>query len=291
MSVFPRPLSTLTIVSLVLLRFVVGWHFFREGVTKFQDDSFSSAYLLQQSTGPLAGWYQSFVRDPYELERLDEERMRDTWEEFHRWIQEAAAEEDKKKVDERLQSWNDRLTDYFAGLRSDLVEYRAKAEANWESGRDRRRRDQQFERENVQRNRVKLSQMRAPWIGELRMMDELFREELAAVVDRPAGEGPPGLYAYRQTWVDTAVKWTVLLVGIMLLVGLLVPLASIVGIGFLLSVWLSQPFWVPDAVLTYSHYQAVEMAALVVLAATSAGRFAGLDFFWYARNAPKEQDK
>jgi len=65
------------------------------------------------------------------------------------------------------------------------------------------------------------------------------------------------------------------------LLGLFTRFWAIVGSGFLLSVISSQwPGW-PGAAPTY--YQAVELFALLVLCATAAGRYAGLDFFIHLR--------
>ena len=49
------------------------------------------------------------------------------------------------------------------------------------------------------------------------------------------------------------------------------------GAVFLLSVVLMQPFWVSDALPTYNQW--VEMFALLMLATTRVGRWAGLDYF------------
>jgi uncharacterized membrane protein YphA (DoxX/SURF4 family) len=81
-------------------------------------------------------------------------------------------------------------------------------------------------------------------------------------------------------WVNLGATVLTLGVGICLLAGLFTRTAAIVGALFLLSVILSQPPWVPDAQSTI--YQTVELVALLVLAATAAGRWLGLDYFTYA---------
>ena len=65
-----------------------------------------------------------------------------------------------------------------------------------------------------------------------------------------------------------------------MILGLFTRLASLVGALFLLSVMATQPPWVAGANTTYFFYQLVEVAALLLLAATSAGRWAGLDGFF-----------
>ena len=49
-----RQIGTFALVSLLLLRLGIGWHFFKEGAKKFQGESFTSVYFLQTAKGPLA---------------------------------------------------------------------------------------------------------------------------------------------------------------------------------------------------------------------------------------------
>lgn len=66
-----RQLGTFAVLSLVLLRLVIGWHFFREGIDKVAYDSstkqvsvdFSAAGFLAQAKGPLAGCYHTQAPD------------------------------------------------------------------------------------------------------------------------------------------------------------------------------------------------------------------------------------
>lgn len=83
-------------------------------------------------------------------------------------------------------------------------------------------------------------------------------------------------------WVDTTVKWLVFLVGACLILGLFTRPAAVAGALFLASVlavagW---PFWSGENEEALK--VAVELFALLTLAAVGAGRFAGLDFFLYA---------
>ena len=64
-------------------------------------------------------------------------------------------------------------------------------------------------------------------------------------------------------------------VGVCLLFGLFTRLASIVGALFLFGVIASQPFWISATAPTIN--QCVEFTALLVLAGTGAGRWAGID--------------
>lgn len=77
--------------------------------------------------------------------------------------------------------------------------------------------------------------------------------------------------------IDKFIPWFDTIIGALLILGLFTRPAAIAAAAFLLSVILMQPPWADGAAPTY--YQAVEMFALLVLAAVGAGRYAGLDFF------------
>ena len=62
-----------------------------------------------------------------------------------------------------------------------------------------------------------------------------------------------------------------------LVIGLFTRLSAVVLALFLLSIILSQPAWLSGTVDTYN--QTVECIALLVLASSHVGRWAGLDFF------------
>ncbi len=78
--------------------------------------------------------------------------------------------------------------------------------------------------------------------------------------------------------INKVIPWFDTIVGALLILGLFTRFASLFAIIFLASVVLTQPPWVPGA-LDVS-YQIVELFALVVIFATCAGRYGGLDFFF-----------
>jgi uncharacterized membrane protein YphA (DoxX/SURF4 family) len=80
--------------------------------------------------------------------------------------------------------------------------------------------------------------------------------------------------------VSLAATVLTLAVGVCLLVGLFTRTAAIAGAIFLLSVIATQPPWLPTAEPTIN--QTVELAGLLVLAGTGAGRWLGLDYFTWA---------
>ena len=48
-------------VALVVLRVVVGFHFYTEGTTKLRDGNFTSEYFLKSAKGPLAPMFHALL--------------------------------------------------------------------------------------------------------------------------------------------------------------------------------------------------------------------------------------
>ena len=86
----------------------------------------------------------------------------------------------------------------------------------------------------------------------------------------------PGQGLLSTSAVDKIIPIFDMAVGILLMIGLLTPLAAWAAALFLISVILSQMPGFPGTQPTY--FQAVECLALIVLATSDAGRYAGLDF-------------
>jgi uncharacterized membrane protein YphA (DoxX/SURF4 family) len=93
--------------------------------------------------------------------------------------------------------------------------------------------------------------------------------------------------------VDKIIPIFDMSVGILLMFGLLTPVAALAAGLFLASVVLTQFPGSHGSVPTY--YQAIEMVACFFLAFSDAGRYAGLDFlpwsFWNRKNKrPRKKD-
>ena len=54
---------TLAFVALMLLRVVVGFHFFTEGTAKLQSGTFTAEYFLRSAKGPMAPYFQRILND------------------------------------------------------------------------------------------------------------------------------------------------------------------------------------------------------------------------------------
>lgn len=118
------------------------------------------------------------------------------------------------------------------------------------------------------------------WAYAVSGLEDLYVAELAKLASD--GESSAAAAAELRTpspldWINPTVACVVLGVGVCLMLGLATRLAAVVGAGFLLSVMASQPPWVADANTMYFGYQIAECAALLVLSATGAGRWYGID--------------
>jgi uncharacterized membrane protein YphA (DoxX/SURF4 family) len=150
----------------------------------------------------------------------------------------------------------------------------------WENAKkDATTRDVAYRRDWIASKEMELRAKVKPWLRDLARLNQSVAEDIDEIATDEQRRLPaPAMYDAGSMWlINTMVKWTVILVGIFLMLGLFTRFWSVVGIGFLCSVITSQwPGWY-GAEPTY--YQVVELCGLLVLASTNAGRFAGLDFF------------
>lgn len=284
------------VISLVALRLVVGWHFFKEGAKKFTDRSFTADPFLRQSVGPMADLYQGMIADPYGFERLDKEKTAKAWNDYREKVL-ATYAADEATIDEavkRTEAYVKQFEGYLDSIDEDLEKFHIKFE-QWQATKKSPMRYVPHQQDLIQKQGLELLGMVSPWLRTVERMREEYRIELLELVlkedigavrfddvetSEPSkiAEGVlPIADPSDMPLINAMVKWTVILVGVFLLLGLFTRLWAIVGAGFLVSVISSQwPGW-PGATPTY--YQFVELFALLVLCTTSAGRYAGLDFF------------
>ncbi len=86
--------------------------------------------------------------------------------------------------------------------------------------------------------------------------------------------------------INQVIPWFDTIVGVLLILGLFSRLASGAAALFLASVIATQPPFIPGTEPTY--FYAIELAACLVIFATSAGRMGGLDYFFSPRKTEIE---
>lgn len=200
------------------------------------------------------------------------------------------SEEQKQAAAKALAQRHEQLADYLAGESEAIADYQHQLWrlGNWKTGDEA---NVPFE---VQRIAVKTGEASAtprPWLAQVKQLDDNFANDLGGLLTSEqrtdatiVAEMDKARVTPQEKWLNT-VNWTVailtLVVGVCLLVGFFTRLASLVGALFLVGVIATQPPWVADASPMIIN-QIVELAALLVLAGTAAGRWLGLDFFTYA---------
>lgn len=296
-----------TVIALVALRLVTGWHFFSEGLSHYSDRTWSSEGFLRQAKGPLQPLYHGMLPD---FHRWDEymygpptagpgvtewkDQLQDDWHEYrlafvnHYGLDTPAKDETPEQKKQRQQQ-KDETVKVLARARQQLEAWVAANTGAINENRHVLERLQQAQAEKgaaevpFQRKRIgdQQAQFRGeigPLVGQARAIEKDYYNQLRSVL-MPEQRQRSSLPA-EHTKLDQVDKTlTNLLIGIgaFLIVGLFTRTAAVVGAGFLLSVALAQPFWLHDTIPTYNQY--VEMIALLALATTHVGRWGGLDYF------------
>jgi uncharacterized membrane protein YphA (DoxX/SURF4 family) len=259
----------------------VGWHFFKEGTKKFTDEGVPSVAFLRSATGPLAETYKSFIPDRYGRQRLT---LASTTAFWNRHKDKAAQHygfdaQQAKQADQLIVRYRARLDNYLRDHEADINEYFLEVDRLQAARRDRTR-SIPFQRSRISGKENELWAKVAPWLADIRTLSLQLQNDLAAVAtdaQRARGVYPIPDRSKPQV-IDTAIKYLVVSVGVLLIIGLFSRLAALGGILFLGSVMATQPPWVEGANSQFFYYQLVEVLALFVLFAMAAGRYGGLDY-------------
>jgi len=297
------------IIFLVLLRMTIGWHFFQEGAVKVKE-GFSSTPFLSAAKGPFAKNFLSMIPDYDGMIRIDAKRMSDASDAYGEQIksQYGLNDDQCKEVDQILKDykakrketydeWKSQIEEYkngferIAKLQGDLSRSKVESlrrqqddiEGKWKAlGRPILAELDNANAEMIERlNAVATDEQANPKPGKPIAKDFQGRSIRKQIPFKFEGEGPISVKL-----VDKIIPIFDMSVGILLLLGLLTPLAGLASGLFLASVVVSQFPGFPGTTPTY--YQAIEMLGCFVIAFADAGRYAGLDFipwsFWNSKS-------
>ncbi len=286
-----RRLNIFAIISLVLLRIGIGWHFFQEGAVKVREGNFTSIGFLSAAKGPLAKKFHEMIPDYEGYIRLTPELMEEAFDAFPEVVAEhygfteeqmSEAEKIGKKgkaeYKDAFQRWEKEIKDYLSSIdRVDKIE------------RDPTRR-------GVATLRAQKDEIETKWKAlpkpALAAIDKILKDTETDLNDLATDEQIEGKYlcefllpeetVMSTRYIDRIIPIFDMAIGILLIIGLLTPVAGLAAAIFLGSVVLSQFPGYPGTQPTY--FQAAEMLGCLVLAATDAGRYWGLDYipwtFW-----------
>ena len=282
----PARLTGIAVVAIVALRLAIGLHFYLEGVNKLRDPKPFSAGFFGNAKGPLAPFFHGLVWDADGTARLDAEATSDVWQKFQtgaknhfRYDTEQIEQADK------LRTRREGQLKAFLGARADEInEYKDGLKRSERNRTEAARREVPSLRGQSEKWDAKLKTDRGPWLADLDKLAKDFERDLneLATPDQRHSRGylkltnKPGRSGLDSEAVDRLIPYFDLTIGLLLMCGLLTRCASITGAAFLLSVVLSQ--WPGSSGAIPAYNQAVEMFALLALAAVGAGRYAGLDF-------------
>ncbi|MHB9048251.1 MAG: hypothetical protein ACYC35_20250 [Pirellulales bacterium] len=288
------------IVMLVALRVTIGWHFLYEGVWKIAHrDEFSARPFLAQAKGPLAPLFYTMVPDLEGRQRLavqrDEsgkpvavpgEAFLDAWDALaDRLVAEYGLDASQEK---RVRAIRD---SYAAELQTYLAENLDAVAAHFES-LDRLEaaanspRQAEFQQKRLWDKRQELQKEADAWLTEIDKMGRSYQASLAQILtDDQRQVGLPGSSITAMALIDFAVTYGLTAIGLCLVVGLCTRPAALGGAAFLVFVLASQPplpnIYPPTpevaghALVVDKNF--VEMIAILLLATTAAGQWAGLD--------------
>jgi len=310
----------LAVMALVALRLALGFHFLYEGVWKIKHrDEFSAAPFLTQAKGPISPLFYAMIPDIDGRERLQIETdakgkksinsdaiaarwngIRQDFVDFYRPASGAdeATKNDYAKLESKAEhTYNDfhkKLKQYFfAENLDDIAAYLGSLE-RFDNDKERYQ-TAPFQKQRHWERMMELRKEADKWIKDVEGQEKAFTNSLYALLDakqREKGRVPCtwNIFAWdRMDQINFAVTWGLTAIGFCLMLGFFTPLAALGGAGFMCFVVMTQPAFpgiypadppvVGHALLVNKDF--VEMVSLLVISATSAGRWGGLDFFLY----------
>ncbi len=280
----PRLLGLIGATMLVLLRLTIGWHFYSEGLEKYQKGNWDASPFFANARGPFAEHFQRLVWDGDGTIRRDLDQsmlylaMYRDQVANHYGFDEAQINQAQKNYAAVVDLQKLTLADY----QQDLEEYDLGGAREEEMKADPVRSgvsSLRGQRDTIRRERLGKLKPALSAISQLWQNYEANQNAVATPAQKEASgyldfEVPLGMHTGT---INRFVPYFDIAVGLCLLLGFFTPVAALAAAGFLGSVFLSQypPVTGPGS----SNYQLIECMACLVLAGTAAGRFAGLDYF------------
>ena len=290
-----------TVMALVVLRLVVGWHFFSEGSQHLADLRWSSEGFLRAAKGPFAAYFQAPLPaagfgfdDTLHVSTTtsaDASDVIDAWRDrviaglksaeahfVEIYKPTADQQTELKEIFERRQA---QFLSWLTDTREDLNDHIHQWQRVVWAQKLPTAADVPFQKKRIAEAQAKLKGQSGPWTTHVRGIERGLLEEFDAQLtpeQRAAGLAVAPRTSLEK--IDRFMAYGITVVGGCLIVGLLARLAAFAGALFLLSVVLAQPPWLSDSLPTYP--QLLEMLTLVTLATVPVGRWGGLDFFLHS---------
>lgn len=190
-----------------------------------------------------------------------------------------------KAADAALERRLGELEDFVLGAEQEVAEFRHEVWrlANWKASPEAG--GVPFYTQRIATKNGENTSKIGPWREEVKTIEEGLGQDFDAILTSEqkiqagtlaaADEALADVNQHKLNFINMAATVVTIGVGFCLIFGLFTRLAAIVGALFLFGVIASQPFWVTGTAPTIN--QCVELAALLVLAGTGAGHWAGMD--------------
>ncbi|MDR3183736.1 MAG: hypothetical protein LBT89_12610 [Planctomycetaceae bacterium] len=308
------------VTLIVLLRLVIGWHFFYEGLHKFDPaEGFSAKGFLGISKGPTAQFYYNFLPDLDGIERLEIGTIKDaggkdakTFTAYEKAWDEYYARYLKKYPNVKKEDADAVFNRYLASLRAgaadtekDIAAFKGSRERFLQTKADLKN-DTAFEQKRRWDAMMAYRSEAEKWTGMLDKMGgglqsdlgRLANPELAGQSGGIVTDPEKGYLRYlpnpfiktQMKAMDMAVMYGLSAIGLCMMLGFCNRLACLGGAVFLVNVVLTT-FPVPGVYpplptavgnFMFVSKDVVELVAMLFLASIPAGRWAGLDYFlWH----------
>ncbi|MDA7949914.1 MAG: DoxX family protein [Pirellulaceae bacterium] len=171
----------LAIIALILLRFVVGWHFYQSGLEKFENPSYSSTPFFRSAQGPGAKFFQDQIPDRYGLLRLDYTETAKDWDTR---LQDALSkqrltEEQTEEVNTIYKGYKDQLEWYLAkNIADDLASYQLEATSLKELQNELDFSSPDYQKQRARTREAKLLAQSAPWLKQVETIRSNLENDL-----------------------------------------------------------------------------------------------------------------
>jgi uncharacterized membrane protein YphA (DoxX/SURF4 family) len=289
----------LAAAAVVLLRVGIGVHFLSEGLDKLADAKPFSASFFGVAKGPLADVYKGMVWDADGRFRLSLDIAKAQWDQFRSSIvtHYRFDEAQTKEAADVLKDYTQRLNDFLGVNQDKIDEYYQRLDRRDANAGDPTRNLASLQVHDAKIN-AELLKMRGELLPTIEGLWRDFENDLNAIATddqwRRHGRlslGKPGRRSFDTVTLDWLVPYFDVTIGVCLILGLFTRVAALAGAAFLAMVCTTQWPGSPGAIPVF--YQAVEMLALLVLAAVGAGKFLGIDYLLGGMKAlccpPKKQ--
>jgi uncharacterized membrane protein YphA (DoxX/SURF4 family) len=303
----------------VLLRLCLGCHFLYEGVWKIvHRDQFTAEPFLSQAKGPLAGFFYAMIPDldgrqrlrivdeGNEKKRVDSAPIANRWDQYRNDLLQYLKPRDETdqaatrayqrfdaESEKTYSTFKTSLESYFAANVDRVAAYFEALDRFQQSPEVRQ--DAPFQKQRRWDRMMELRAEANTWLKDIETQEASYKKSLYELMDEKQREKmaatPPNWKIWqwdRMEQINFAVTYGLTAIGLCLIIGLLARPAALGGALFMCFVVMTQPAWptiyppdppiVGHALLVNKDF--IEMVALLAIAATGAGRWGGLDFFF-----------